>query len=195
MKKSILFILIFTLIFSLIGCGEPDPEPTVFDTITSMLALDDYFYASMTVTENTSLGKLNSSYELSGREKTDVSFTFEAFVPFDPNSPPPTELKVTYRGSMVIRDGEIVNQSGDVLNVSVEEIRAGNLSFKAEYFTDVNEIDGLVSATVINPEGFMGVSGATGMTVQVSYNTRISSITIAYTTKNGNTVSIIYNLG
>ena len=196
MKKNIALILMLALIFSLISCGgEPTPpNPTVYDELNGLLN-KEYKRASMTVTETApGIGVISGTYEIEGTDEITVTYTFELFSVIDPTAPIPDKIKQEYSGSMVVKDGKITAQNGEPCNVTVETIGAKNLVFNGEYFENVSVGGGLFSARVKNPGGFMGISGATDMTVSVVYDDVSHSISISYVTQNGNKIEISYSL-
>lgn len=195
MKKKIILLLVISLLLSLVSCGdEPEKEPTVFERLNSMMS-QSYTYATLTVREESQLGRISGTYEMTAsKEDVTVVYEFELFATFDPESEPSDTQKTTHSGYMKVRDGKIVEQNGDRCNVSIGEIYGGNLKFYEEYFENVSEGELSLSASVVNPYGFMGVNGATNMSVQVSFGDRINSIFIDYVADSGSKISIEYTL-
>ncbi|MBR2485532.1 MAG: hypothetical protein IKB54_04165, partial [Clostridia bacterium] len=100
-------------------------------------------------------------------------------------------------GTAVIKNGVIVEQNGDAVEIPVNSLEKISLSFKQDYFKNGKGYsDGTLvfEGDVTNPKAFTGNQNfdGTDMHVTVRYNDKIESIVIDYTSANGAAVKIIY---
>ena len=111
----------------------------------------------------------------------------------------PGSMIIKRTGSAVIKNGVIVEQNGDAVEIPVTSLEKISLSFKQDYFKNGKGYsDGTLvfEGDVTNPKAFTGNQNfdATDMHVTVRYNDKIESIVIDYTSANGAAVKIIYML-
>lgn len=174
-----------------LSCDGNKPSYNYYDAINDMLnASYSKIDISVTNTFDTDT-ELVSTYEMiyAGDEIT-VNYSIERFTGISLDTAG-TEKSVT-TGTASIKNGAVVSDDKQMLEV----IPGTKFSFKAEYFTNVNEdiIDMMFQADVLNPSGFMGTEiKCTDMKVNAEYLNVFSEMEVTYTGDAGNSVKIVYN--
>ena len=208
MKNTIIAILIVAILaMTLVACGDfTKSDKTIYDTLNDLVALD-YQRVSLEVqTTMNGVTLVNNFTSNRGEANTMVTYSVQELATFDQmadsdNYVIPTDMIVTKRGSATIKDGVVIEQNGDSVNISVESLQNLSVKFKGEYFTMAHETyEGgadVFKANVTNVKGFTGNQNFTGtdMTVIVRYKDALRSIIIDYVSANGASVKVIYTFG
>ncbi len=192
MKKIIFAISAVCAAACLTACGGGDKP--AYDHYKAMDEMFNASYSKITVSVTNTFDvdtQLISSYEMlySGDEIT-VKYSIERFtgISIDTGN---MEKTVT-DGTAKIKNGAVVSDSAGMLEVVPDT----KFSFKAEYFSNVNEdiIDMYLQADVVNPSGFMGTDiKCSDMKVNAEYFTEFKKMEINYKGESGNSVKINYN--
>ncbi len=178
MKKifSIISCLIICL-FSFIACSS-SPSRDIYDDFNDYISeIDGY---QLQVKTSSSKHKLNSEYEIAYTQKGyDVTFTYEQLSKLDFNNPI-SEPKLTKSGFLKVENGVIVENSGDEIDKLPEKL---NLSFKAEYFENVNQQNNTITAKIANIKGFLNKNvNVNNAQIKIEYNNqkKLKKLTIDY---------------
>ena len=174
------------------SCEGDKPATPVdpYDAINEMFNAD-YSKIDVTVTNTFDEGaELVSTYEMnySGNEIT-INYSIERFtgISLDDAS---MEKAVTTGTAKVVNG--IVTDDNDMIDVIPQMM----YTFKAEYFSNVNEalLDMMLKADVTDPLGFMGANiKCTDMKVSAEYITAFNKMEITYKGESGNSVKITYD--
>lgn len=185
---SITMALIGTVAFA--GCGEdPDegkndtPATPVFETLSELAAKD---YSKITLEVKTAMNgdTLNGTYisEVVS-EGYKVTYSYEKFNTIESSGDGyvfPDSAKTTYQGTLTLESADAKLEGAEFTAVV---LTASRLNFDKNYFTNVSESSGKVTATVSNASGFFGKTfTATNMTIEVTYtSTKLTKMTLNYT--------------
>lgn len=199
MKKSIFAILaVFTACAAAAGVSgckscDDDEGPDAYGKIQGLLD-KNYSQITLTVTDTFSEElSLVSAYTVSyGESDVTVEYSVENFTSLSLDASDP-QLKTVKKGSVVIKDGVVVKQSGDSNVFSYDLVSAGGLNFKEEYFSAVTVNDVTFKADVTNPSGFFGVTLACSeMKINSIYADYLAEIVVTYTSSGGHAVEYEY---
>ena len=202
MKKKlwISVLLLITAMFaalSLVACKKPNTEKTVYGLLNKLIAAEKNSVTldlSLTQSGETLTGKYVAKNEANGMK---VTYTFERLNPIEKNEDGtytfPTEVKSSHSGSMVLRDGKVVEQDGETADITIESITASGVKFEEGSFKNVKTENGKFTAEVSSPAAFLQQElSCEGMKVEVSYTeSAITSLKITYTAA-GADVSMAY---
>lgn len=182
-----------TAAFLLAACDGGNGR-TDYGKLNSMLGAE-YSAVTLTVTDTFGDGTvLTSEYIMTfSEEEINVQYTVEQLAGFGgldgtlPHSP-----KKTLSGSAVIAGGEVMQTQGDDVGLSAD-IAGTGFTFKEEYFENVSMTAASFSANVKDPSAFLGKElTCTGMTVQASFGSAFSELTVRYGGMNGGSVQYLY---
>lgn len=199
MKKSIFAVLAVSAVCvsaaGLSGCKSCGADEGVndYERMQSLLG-KSYSQIVLTVTdtfaENTSL--VNSYTASYGASDVTVEYRLEEFTSLSLDAANP-QFKTVKEGSVVMRDGVVVQTSGDSTVFSMDLVTGGGINFREEYFTAVMLNDVAFKANVSNPSGFFGVTVAcTNMKVSAIYGDYMAEMVITYTAASGHSVEYEY---
>jgi len=191
MKKVIVIALLFVLCVSLCACVDTSNQ-TLYDDFNQMAKVA---YASYTVeVEQITDGEtLSSSYKVqteNGISKIEYRYeVLNSVEEVDGAFVVPDEYKSVKQGSVTVKNGEILERSGDALNVDVSKINGLGLNFAQAYFENESVQDNSFTAKVKNVNAFLGKSvDCSNMTVAIAHNgSRFEKVTISYTTNTSST--------
>lgn len=202
MKKKILVtIIIAILALTLTACGLIPKGGDTYDELNEMLKAD---YQGVNLEVQTTMNGVtlvNSFTSNIGTNSTIVTYSIQELATFDStdgNYVVPDNMIVKKTGTAVIKNGVIVEQNGDAVEIPVASLENISIQFKDSFFNmaqSTYEAGAYVfKADVTNIKGFTGNDNfdGTNMSVMVRYNEKISSIVIDYTSANGATVKVIY---
>lgn len=202
MKKKILVtIIIAILALTLTACGLIPKDGDTYDELNEMLKAD---YQSVNLEVQTTMNGVtlvNSFTSNIGANNTIVTYSVQELATFDNtdgNYVVPDNMIVKKTGTAVIKNGVIVEQNGDAVEISVTSLENLTIKFKDSFFNmaqSTYEAGAYVfKADVTNIKGFTGNDNfdGTNMSIMVRYNDKLSSMVIDYTSANGATVKAIY---
>ncbi len=202
MKKKILVtIIIAILALTLTACGLIPKDGDTYDELNEMLKAD---YQSVNLEVQTTMNGVtlvNSFTSNIGANNTIVSYEIQELATFDNTDGSyavPDNMIVKKTGTAVIKNGVIVEQNGDAVEISVTSLENLTIKFKDSFFNmaqSTYEAGAYVfKADVTNIKGFTGNDNfdGTNMSIMVRYNDKLSSMVIDYTSANGATVKVIY---
>lgn len=202
MKKKILVtIVIAILALTLTACGLIPKDGDTYDELNEMLKAD---YQGVNLEVQTTMNGVtlvNSFTSNIGANNTIVSYEIQELATFDNtdgNYVVPDNMIVKKTGTAVIKNGVIVEQNGDAVEISVTSLENLTIKFKDSFFNmaqSTYEAGAYVfKADVTNIKGFTGNDSfdGTNMSIMVRYNDKLSSMVIDYTSANGATVKVIY---
>ena len=201
MKKSIVLVIsiLAVVVLTFTACGV---DSDVCDELNAMIKMD-YTLVKMDVSTTTQGVTLDSSFtSQSAVNGTTVVYSVEklASITTDSNGNyvMPSKMIETKSGSATVKNGKIITQLGDPIDIPISSLTAATLNFKSNYFasskSSVEGTEKTLEATVSDIKGFTGNANFDGknMTVQVKYNQKLSVITIDYLSNNGALVKVIY---
>lgn len=143
---------------------------------------------------------LTSSFAIAnGNDNTTVTYSVQNFTPIGLEQAA-TDYITTKTGTATVADGNVVEQNGDTVdNINLAAVAQFMVKFKAAYLSNIkwDKDNAQVSATVSNPNGFMGTTDKqySGMTVAIHYpNNNLQDMTISYQA-NGCNVTITCAVG
>lgn len=202
MKKKILVtIIIAILALTLTACGLIPKDGDTYDELNEMLKAD---YQSVNLEVQTTMNGVtlvNSFTSNIGANNTIVTYSVQELATFDNtdgNYVVPDNMIVKKTGTAVIKNGVIVEQNGDAVEISVTSLENLTIKFKDSFFNmaqSTYEAGAYVfKADVTNIKGFTGNDNfdGTNMSIMVRYNDKLSSMVIDYTSANGAAVKVIY---
>lgn len=204
MKKNIfVIIVIFILALTLTACGLIPKDGDTYDELNELVKKT---YQSVNLEVQTQMNgvKLVSTFTSNaGSNNTIVTYSIEELATFSQmddsdNWVIPEEMIVKKTGSAVIKNGVIVETSGDPANIPVDKLQSLTVEFDSDYFTNaMGTYEGgaqVFKADVTDVKAFTGNQNfdGTNMKVTVRYNDALESIVIDYTTTKGATIKIIY---
>ena len=201
MKKKIfvVFALLTVAILVFASCSLSVADMQKFN---DMLKLN-YSEVKVLINTETSMSALKGTFTLTfdGQETT-IQYRFDKMNTFEIGddgsiTAPEGGFIVTKSGTVVVRDGAIVEGDVDVELPDELGIYAGGFSFKPAFFSNSVTKNAKFEADVTNPQAFTGNDGlvCTDMHVVVIQNLSagvISSIELTYTADNGADVTINY---
>ena len=198
---ALLCVVLALSVFALVACvKEPDdptppdppqPQKTVYDTLNE-LAAKSHDSGKLSVVTTVGDDVLTSKYTLSTTaDGVKVEYQIQTLSTITVDEPT-TERIVTTSGSYVVKDGKVVQQSGQNCDIALETVSAQGIKFDKAYFAEVKESDGKFVANVTNVKGFIGDVAAMDMAVEVTYTAQaITNLVINYKTTNA-TVTMTY---
>lgn len=197
-KIIVLFALLAVVALCLAACG-----PSASD-IEKMNDLFKVKYSKVTVVVSTKTAKteLTGSFALTfSNNETTIDYKFERVNTFEMDSngniaDPDGDFIVTEEGTVVVRDGEIVDGDTSV-NLPIEQLTVSGFNFQQSFFSNAKLIGAKFEADVTNPRQFTGNStlNCSGMHVVVIRNVNTNTLTsmeLTYTASNGAAVKINY---
>ena len=198
MKKRIIGIACVCAVaaLSLTACGGNK----TYGKLNSLIAKTPS-EAELVVTVTADGETLSGEYSLSEQDGGYVvEYTYERLSTFDASDDGyifPDAVKTTYEGSVVVKDGKIVQQNGDTADLTFEQMTASGVKFDETYFSNVVIDDGSVIADVSDPEAFLQSDiTCTDMQMKVLFtDDAITSLTVSYTSAAGAQVVIEYTFG
>ena len=202
MKKKILVtIIIAILALTLTACHLVPETDDTYAELNKMVKLD---YQSVNMEVQTTMNGVtlvNSFTSNIGTNSTVVTYSIQELATFDSTDGSyiiPGNMIVKKTGTAVIKNGVIVEQNGDAVNIPVTSLENLTIQFKDSFFNmaqSTYEAGAYAfKADVTNIKGFTGNDNfdGTNMSVLVRYNDKLSSMVIDYTSANGATVKVIY---
>ena len=144
---------------------------------------------------------VNSFTSNIGTNSTVVTYSIQELATFDNTDGSyvvPDNMIVKKTGTAVIKNGVIVEQNGDAVEIPVTSLENISIQFKDSFFNMAQSTyeagTYVFKADVTNVKGFTGNDNfdGTNMSVMVRYNDKLSSLVIDYTSANGATVKVIY---
>lgn len=207
-KKIIACLLAALVLVSLSACTTGQYTPTeatteattppetpaqLYRRLCDMAALS-YHVLEVTVTTATNGATLTGTYRAEQKDgAVEITYTYEQLNPIstDPDAP----YKTVYSGSMVMRDGNIVQMDGDDRFVSLEQTAGAAFCFSEETLASPVISDGSLTATVIDPSAFLGAeTDLAGARLSVTFSeTALVQLTLSGTTGNGAQTTAVYS--
>ena len=202
MKKKI-FVVFALLLVALIIFAACDMGPSVSDLqkINDMLKID-YSEVQVLINTETATAKFDGTFTLTfnGDEIT-IEYEFEKINTFEIGSDgsitvPDGDFITSEEGTIVVRNGEIVEGDTSVELPDELGVYAGGFSFKPAFFSNAVIKNAIFEADVTNPQGFTGSDSLVCTDMHVSLiqnlNTKsISNLELTYKA-NGAEVTITY---
>lgn len=202
MKKKILVtIIIAMLALTLTACHLVPETDDTYAELNNMVKLD---YQSVNMEVQTTMNgvTLVSTFSSNiGSTSTAVTYSVQELATFDNTDGSyvvPDNMIVKKTGTAIIKNGVIVEQNGDAVEIPVTSLENLTIQFKDSFFNMAQgtyEAGAYVfKADVTNIKGFTGNDNfdGTNMSIMVRYNDKLSSMVIDYTSANGATVKVIY---
>lgn len=208
-KKLIACLLAALVLVSLSACttGQYTPTTEVTTEVTTppgtpaqlyrrlndMAALS-YRVLEVTVTTATNGATLTGTYRAEQKDgAVEITYTYEQLNPIsaDPDAP----YKTVCSGSMVLRDGNIVQMDGDDCFVSLEQTANATFCFSEETLASPVISDGALTATVIDPSAFLGAeTDFADARLSVTFSeTALVQLTLSGATGNGAQTTAVYS--
>lgn len=191
-KNVCIFVIAICLLFALCACNNDK----IYNLLNEMTNAE-YSAITLKVTSSKDGDSLQNVFSINfGEEETIVNYTCQKFATFGDSDAVsiPTDYIVTSTGSVIIRDGKIVEQNGDSVDVAFEEITTLGINFNKNYFANISRTTSSFNADVVNPKGFTGNSqlNCTNMTLKVYFDDVFQLITIKYVSENGFEIQLQY---
>ncbi len=194
MKRKILFAaiaLILLLAFCFVGCESSDE---MLGKVNNALSAE-YSAVTVNVTAVKDDIELNGVYNVTFEgENATVDYSFDRLNELDVNGGNPDSYITKVTGTVHVVDGKIVeNESAQDLTMG--ELDFTGFSFKAGFLKDVKATKSTLSATVSNPQGFLGNSefACSDMKTEVVlFGDALSKLSLAYVSENGAQITVEY---
>ena len=200
MKRIIsLILIILAVVFAFASCGgaQTQNKATVYEILNKIFTKDNSFVNIQveTVTSGKSLASMYTVAKETSGEK--ITYSIEKLSTFEEVNGEyivPESYKITLNGEVLVLNGNVVEQSGDIADLDFTKTEIPNFKFNEGYFSNVQDNAGKFTADVINPSGFISTSiSCSDMSVSVVYNeSMISEIVLSYTSVEGSSVTIKY---
>ena len=91
-----------------------------------------------------------------------ITYTIQQFGTFSPTNPLPENFIETKVGQATLQDGVITSLDGEELSLSFSAFTTNRISFKSEYFENVEKTANGMTADIANPDGFLSGAGLVG---------------------------------
>lgn len=190
MKKILTVIMFFFVCISCCACGE-EAKNDLYDDFNRMTKAEytDYRIEVCSVSDDNAL---NSTYKVKAENGMNkIEYTYEVLNPIsdiDGEIVMPSEYKSVKSGTVTVKNGKIIEQNGEELNIEVARIDKIGLKFNETYFANITSETNCFKAQVKNVEGFTGKSiSCAEMAVEIEYNeNKFEQIVISYVS---NTIS------
>ncbi len=205
MKKILFLAVIIALVtVAFTACHlAPQDESSIYTELNDM-ANKSYSNVNLSVQTTKEGVTLNSTYTISnGSNNTMVTYSMErlAIIEQDQNGNfvMPDDMIVTKSGSAVIKDGQVVEQSGDAADVPIKSLSTITLNFNEDYFSMPHSYDEndthVFKADVSDPKGFTANADFDGknMSIEVLFKEQLESVKINYTSANGAEIKVTYS--
>ena len=132
-------------------------------------------------------------------DDTRVQYYVESLSKFEINGDEisaPDSYKKVAQGNLLIRGGQIINQSGDPLGKELPDISVPSLNFRTGMFANIKIGGGKFSADVKDPIAFFGAAfdGEDLKTVVEFDGKGIKSLTFTYETESRSLVELRYTI-
>lgn len=193
-KKAVgIFGLCILAAISLAACGGRDP----YDTLNKLIAKTPSsveLHVTITMDGET----LNSEYAVTEQENGyRVVYTYERLSTFDETEDGftiPDSVKTLFEGSIVVKDGKIVEQNGAEADLSFEQMTAAGVKFDETYFSNAMITEDSIKADVKDPAAFfLQELECTNMKMETRFTEEaITSLLVNYVSSNGAQVVIEY---
>lgn len=200
MKKKI-FVVFALLLVSLLVFASCDLGTVNFQKFNDLLKIE-YSEVKVVINTKTATEELNGTFTLKfAADETTIEYNFEKISTFEIGqdgsiTAPDGDFITKKQGTIVLRDGEIVEGDVDVELPDELDVYAGGFSFKQAFFANAVTQNAKFEADVVNPQGFTGSNTlvCSDMHVVVFQNLNagtLSNIELTYTA-NGADVTINY---
>ncbi|MBQ8177742.1 MAG: hypothetical protein IJ033_00980 [Clostridia bacterium] len=203
MKKVLfIFVVLAVVMVSLTACNLVPEEPDVYTELNEMARMS-YVGVNLSVQTTMDGVTLTSVYTVTNSSNnTMVSYSSESLATIvqdgQGNYVMPENRVITKTGNATIKNGAIVEQTGDSADIPVKSLEALVLDFNQNYFNMPHgyyENDYFVfKAEVTNVKGFTSNNTFDGkdMSVEVHYNESLEKVMIDYTMDSGAVVKVVY---
>lgn len=196
MKKLILKSLAACAAVCCLGACNPLEKESAINQFDALNAMLNASYSQIVITVTDSFDEhtaLNSKYIIQYSEDCiTVNYTVEKFSALTLDEPL-TDMKTTFIGEAVIKDGVMTIVNGDDIHLTAADIVKTGLTFKEEYFENTQLSGIYLKADVKNPSAFLGSQlSCTDMKVDATFLEVFYDILITYVSDNGNKVEYKY---
>jgi len=168
MKKILIFVMIIS-IASAVLCFSSCKTDERYQMLEEMTKLQ-YKQIVMEVSSKAEVelsAKFTSDFD---GEKTTLNYTYDRVAKaelVDGVYVIPDTYIETLTGNATVKDGKIISQNGDAIDVELEKLSKAGFSFNALYFENASLGGDTFSADVINPKGFTGNASLRCMNMKV----------------------------
>ena len=195
------FVLLLAVLL-LCGCSNnalQSTEPQADPFFEGLQAMANAEYQAITIKVATIKGDqaLESTFRVTDMNgnSANVHYTMQEFATFSPGEPLPENRIETKEGNATIENGVFTSLGGEDVSISFSHLTTYGMTFKAEYFTNVEKTANGMTADIANPDGFLMGGGLRGenMNITVLFNQSLfTTMIIRYTTATNEAVSITY---
>ena len=195
MKKKLFLLAICLLLvaFCLVGCSGKEAISTV-----NKLRGKSYSSVNLTVIVSTADDDFESTFNVTYQDEFSytVEFDIKRLATFEGDIP--DSFLESYVGVATVQDEKVVSVTGNLPDgMEIKDADGHKLIFSDKTLTNVKDKDGVFTAKVSNPKGFMGQTNfackANSMSVRVNYTSRaLTDIRIQYTSTSGNRVVLLF---
>ncbi len=187
MKKILISII---LIVSLLCVSACDARGSFADL--DNMAKQNYSVVERTVKTTSNGETLTSHFTVRSGDVVEIDYSVEQLNKIDINDMP-DDFKSVKTGSVKLNGENVVEQTGDEVDVNFVAIAKVNLNFSQDYFTQVKWKSGKMTAAVSDAQGFLGSNvNYILMAVEVEYSNMLNKVTVEYITANDVTVQLTY---
>ena len=157
---------------------------------------DNYDNITVTITTEQDGFTLTSTFSVKNTNgQSIVNYSVQNFLPIDANAGVSGDGIETKVGTVILKDGKVVEQTGDPVDITFGDVTNINLHFSESNLADVTDENGIFSAKVTNPQRFMDSPSLTcsDMTVMFAYEGSANyTVVIRYLSEAGAAVTINY---
>lgn len=187
MKKILVLISLIALLLCVSACGASGS----FTDLDNM-AKQNYSVVERTVKTTSNGETLTSRFTVRSGDVVEIDYSVEQLNKIDINEMP-DDFKSVKTGSVKLNGENIVQQTGDEVEVNFVAMAKVNLNFAQDYFSQVKWSSGKMTANVDNAQGFLGSDVYyVWMTVTAEYSNTLNKVTIEYRMANGAEVQLTY---
>ena len=197
MKRIICILLIAISILSFASCGGASSDKNTCETLNKIFTKDNSLVniEVKTVTNEKSLASMYTVVKETNGEK--ITYSIEKLSTFEEVNGEyivPESYKTTIKGEVLLSNGAVVSQSGDIADLDFTKTEIPKFKFNEGYFSNVQDNAGKFTADVTNPSGFLGAEiSCSNMSVTVSYSeNKISEIILNYSTDKSTQTTLKY---
>ena len=188
MRIIAIVLLLLLALGALAACngGAQTPvETTAFAAINALIKNVSYpFTLSVTVTEGEDA--FNGTYRIAAEgDAVKVDYSIEKLAVFDTSGGKivaPESYKTTVTGSLKIKDGAVIEQSGEAPTAPAEAFDVSGITLNENALTEVKIGDGKLTAKATSLRSLTGINAdAENVRVEVTYTAeKISTLKISY---------------
>lgn len=205
MKKKILLVVVTLVVSTVIltACNLISGKSSTYDELNEMVEMEYDSISMETQTTYNGVTLVNKYQANKGANSTMISYATESLATIEKNENGdyvvPSDMIIKKSGSANVVDGVVTEQSGDSVDLPIENLESIKIKFDENAFgeekTYAEGAYSVFEAEVVKPWIFVDNPSFDGkdMRVTVRYAEKLSSVVISYTSRNGASVNVVYN--